>query len=212
MTMVIAHSLTMKEIGIGSYRIIPPADVLGHLNDSIISHHAENGRFATAVYGLVDVRDYKITFAAAGHPPPLRIDRNGESEYINGAGGLLGVFPNEIYDETSFTLDRGDRFFLYSDGFEMAFPDHDDFVIDKTPGSNEKKRRLPTLRYIDEIRKACKPGLDVDETIASLRHAVDQQPGSLHQIDDLTGICLSRLTDAAAKGQPDQTIAETIAA
>jgi len=196
MTMIIAHSLTMKEIYRDSYRIIPPGEVLAHLNESILSHHAENGRFATSVYGITDTRDYTTTIAAAGHPPPLHINGQGESEFIDAKGGLLGVFPDEVYEEISFTLKKGDRLFIYSDGFEMAFPKEN--AVDLL---NPTHRRLPSLRYLDEIKNACKPDTSVEETIEELRHAIDRQPGSLHQVDDLTGICLARQDIANTKSK-----------
>jgi len=187
MTMIIAHSLTMKDIYRDSYRIIPPGEVLAHLNDSILNHHADNGRFATSVYGVIDTRNYHTTIAAAGHPSPLRINQDGESEFIEAKGGLLGVFPDEVYEEVSFTLEEGDRLFIYSDGFEMAFPNPKTCNL-----ADPKQRRLPSLRYLDEIRRACGLDASVEETIEALRHAVDREPGSLHQVDDLTGICLAR--------------------
>jgi len=201
MTMIIAHSLTMKEISRDSYRIIPPGEVLAHLNESILNHHAENGRFATAVYGIIDTRDYNTTIAAAGHPPPLHINGQGESQFIDAKGGLLGVFPDETYQEISFTLNEGDRLFIYSDGFEMAFPNQSTCNL-----TDPKARRLPSLRYLDEIRSACAPGSDVEETINTLRHAIDREPGSLHQVDDLTGICLAR--QKIANSKPKQQKAE----
>ncbi len=202
MTMVIAHGLTMKEILADSYRIIPPGEVLAKLNAAIISEHAENGRFATGVYGIIDIRSYQVTLASAGHPPPLKIDHNGQSEFIEGTGGLLGVFPDEQYGETSFTLQPGEKLFMYSDGFETAFPEEAD--SNALPALQNHQRRLPTLRYLDEISNACRTTDDANEIINTLQEAVDAQAGSLHQIDDLTGICLARLplADSIANQAP----------
>ncbi len=199
MTMVIAHSLDMKSVENNSYQIIPPRQVLTALNESILHHHTENGRFATGVYGIINTETNEITLASAGHPPPLLICEDGSCREIKCEGGLLGVFPDEVYEESTFTIERGERLFIYSDGFEMAFPDDSE-----TRKIRDGGRRLPTTRYLEEFTRACTSSESPTEVVKAIAAAVDSQPGSLHQIDDLTGICLHRLAVDCVTDRQDE--------
>ena len=75
----------------------------------------------------------------------------------------------------------GDRLLLYSDGFEQAFP--------STKSEDAYQRRLPTTRYREEFERLAKLPTPND-VIEALGRRVDDQVGSLHQIDDLTLICV----------------------
>ncbi len=195
MTMVINHSLIMKEISKDSYRIVPPAEVLSRLNDAILVQNTQNGRFATAVYGTLNTETNLVTIAVAGHPAPMRVDTSGERNMVSVSGSLLGVFAEEQYDEETFYLGAGERLVIYSDGFETAFP------ADNTQ-SCEHSRRAPTDRYLDRIRRLCQPDINVDEAALSLGQQIDSQAGSLHQIDDLTAVFIACTAKANEAAQP----------
>jgi len=62
----------------------------------------------------------KIMLASAGHPPPLRISKNG-TEAIPIGGILPGLLPATTYQTESIHLANGERVALYTDGlFESA--------------------------------------------------------------------------------------------
>lgn len=187
LTMVISRCLTLKVVGEVDYRIVPPGEVLGRLNEEMLRLQSAGGRFATAVYGVIDTRTHKVTIAGAGHPPPRLIQEDGESLGLETDGGLLGVFPDAAFSEISFTLRAGERLVLFTDGFETAFPDE---------STARRQRRLPTDRYLDCLSRICGAHAMVDESIAQLGVLVDDQSGSLHQIDDLTAIIVQ--SDAPA--------------
>ncbi len=185
LTMVIQKSLPTKEITGSTYRLVPPAEALTRLNIELIRQQGESARFASAVYGVIDVRDRSVTIAGAGHPPPLRFRASGETDKIETSGGLLGVFAEEVYQQTSFTLEPDDSLLLYTDGFETAFPD---------AGADAYGRRTPTTHYLSQfatLAADARSGLPLDAAMTDLAQRLDQQPGSLHQIDDLTAIALS---------------------
>ncbi len=187
LTMVISRCLTLKVINDVDYRIVPPGEVLARLNEEMLRLQSAGGRFATAVYGVIDTRTHKVTIAGAGHPPPRLIQDDGESLGLETDGGLLGVFPDAAFSEISFTLRAGERLVLFTDGFETAFPDQ---------SSARRQRRLPTDRYLDCLARICGSHATVEESIAQLGVLVDDQSGSLHQIDDLTAIIIQ--SDAPA--------------
>lgn len=191
LTMVITKSL--RKIGYdadGSRRLIPPAEALEHLNDVMCERQDASQRFATAVYGVLNIKTNKVTLAGAGHPPPLRI-RGDDVKPVETTGPLLGVFRGAEYDQTSFVLAPGESLLIYSDGFETAFPRSD---------ADDHEIRLPTRTYLDHLSRvgATADGGTLSDAMRSLESLLIEQVGSLHQADDMTALAILRTPDAAA--------------
>ena len=121
-----------------------------------------------------------MRFAGAGHPPPLLICADGSSRLLETSGGLLGVFEDESYEQIDVELAVNDRFLLHSDGFEQAFP---------SPKADSYEQRLPTERYRQEFQRLIEQSTP-QEMIGTISRRLDDQRGSLHQVDDLTLICM----------------------
>ena len=88
------------------------------------------GGFITLLYASVDTAGHRVSWASAGHPPPLlhRLDSNEVSQVgANSDGGLpLGIAPGLDYESFSFTLPPRSRLLLYSDGLTDALSDQAD--------------------------------------------------------------------------------------
>jgi len=200
MTMVICRSLITKEITGNTYRIVPPGEVLARLNTEMIRRQGRTTRFATAVYAVINCRQRTMTLAGAGHPPPVRLSVDGTSEVLETSGGLLGVFPDETYGQVEVELNTHDRLLFHTDGFEQAFP---------AEQTDSYHRRLPSNRYRSEFDQLCTLPT-ASEMIEAINRRVDDQAGSLHQIDDLTLVCVHAGELAGAKPQPEDA-SETLA-
>jgi sigma-B regulation protein RsbU (phosphoserine phosphatase) len=182
LTMVICRGLPAKEVGNGTYRILPPSEALARINADMISHQGRTTRFATAVYCVIDTTTGRTTLSAAGHPHPVILRADGTMELVDAPGGLLGVFEDETYVDVELELRPGDRLLLHSDGFEQAFP-----------GDPEGTRhaRLPTKRYLDEFM-AVRGAPDVSAFVQQVARRIDMQFGSVHQADDITLLVVER--------------------
>ncbi len=183
MTMYIKRALHTKDIdptAPNGYRIIPPDEAMFRLNNDMLRHQTGKTRFATACYGVIHCPSRKITLARAGHPFPFLLRADGSVTTLEPDGMLLGVFPNSQYDVDHAQLEHGDRLLLYSDGFEMAFPDTDD-CSDATPC-------IANMRYEEEFKDIAHGPLD--KAMQRLERKLDQQIGSLNQRDDLTAMCI----------------------
>lgn len=179
MTMVIARSLPTKEVDGKNYRLVPPAEALARLNQEMIRRQGDTTRFATAIYALVNCRDRTVRIAGAGHPTPFILRAGCEMEAIETEGGLLGVFPDESFPEREINLQQGDTMLFYSDGFEVAF--HEDATDDDL--------RKPSKIYLEEFARL-RECTSAEGMIDEISQRVNLQPGSLHQQDDLTLICM----------------------
>jgi len=99
--------------GLGK-RIEDPAELLALLNDEI-AETARFGMFVTMVAGRYDPAADCLSFANAGHLPPLCRDRNGDYREIEDSGPPLGVLPGMRYETLTLSLDGG-RLYLFTDG------------------------------------------------------------------------------------------------
>jgi sigma-B regulation protein RsbU (phosphoserine phosphatase) len=92
-----------------------PADICHQVNRILCGHIAE-GRFISFVYCLVDGEDSRVTYANAGHYPPILVRADGSVERLDVGGAVLGVFPEGAYEQGHVALQPGDRLVLYTDG------------------------------------------------------------------------------------------------
>ncbi len=181
LTMVLTSSLTTTQTRAGGgTHILEPSEVLQRLNDRLCQSCLGSGRFATALYGVVDGVKGEVKVAGAGHPLPVLLGARGARE-VRAEGPLLGVFPDAEFAQETLTLRQGDALLLYTDGFEMAFPERDE-----EPGAAWGGRT-----YLSEMANVLGRAGDVSQSLRQLEHLLDEQTGSLHQADDVTALVIS---------------------
>jgi phosphoserine phosphatase RsbU/P len=95
------------------------AEVMTRLN-RITSTNCPANRFISLFFCLLDGNTGDLTFANAGHNPPLILRANGENEQLSGSGPVLGITPSTEYREHRSHLDEGDTLLIYSDGITEA--------------------------------------------------------------------------------------------
>lgn len=182
MTMVLCRCLVTRSGEGASCRITPPAEVLQRLNLDLIRRHGDVGRFATAVYGIIDCRTREVRLSGAGHPYPLLL-RPNSLERITTEGGLLGLFPEDGFPEVSVTLAEDEMLVVYSDGFETAFPG---------TRADAYGRRKPNANYVLRFQAMADAWRErgLAPSLRRLSEDLDEQAGSLHQVDDLTAMAI----------------------
>lgn len=99
-------------------RACSPGEVLEKLNTLLVSDFP-SGRFVTMVYGILDPGTQTLTFASAGHLPPLLVDGNGARFLATESGLPLGV-RNGPFSEVTVSIEKGARVMFYSDGITEA--------------------------------------------------------------------------------------------
>jgi serine phosphatase RsbU (regulator of sigma subunit) len=106
---------------------------------------------------------------------------------VTTGGGLLGVFDDESYAETTLRLLPGDRLAIHSDGFEQAFPGDP---------SGSADARLPSRRYLQEL-DALRGAPTAAALTEQVGRRIDMQFGSVRQADDVTLLVVERLSAPA---------------
>lgn len=97
-------------------------EVLAQLNALAESDMADD-KFITLLIGLYDTRTRELTYASAGHDPPLMVMRRGAQriEQLEATGLPLGMFAGTTYEEVTIApLAVGDLLLLATDGVNEA--------------------------------------------------------------------------------------------
>lgn len=170
--MAVCRSLELTERVGASLALLGPGETLARANRRLYEHQRATTRFATAIAAVIDCRRRTMRIAVAGHPPAILLRPGEPARALEASGGLLGVFPDERYDEIELALEPNDRVLFYSDGFEQAFA---------CDGA---------ARHVEEFG-GMSGVLDPEELVERIATRVDRHAGSLHQQDDLTLLCVA---------------------
>lgn len=173
--MLISRTL-MKAVGQSGET---PAGALERLND-LLSAENEQMLFVTAFYGVLDRSSGQISFANAGHNPPIVRRADGSIEWLSEHAGIaLAAMPELDYETASVTLQPGDSLLLYTDGVTEAMdPD----------GALFGEERLATT--------VAAANSGVSDLLTRTFDAVRDFAAGEPQADDLTALAVYRRMDA----------------
>ena len=134
-------------------------------------------KFVTLFLGHLDPASGRLTYANAGHDPPILLRAGaGGCEQLGATGLIAGIMPEAPLEEATVDLKPGDLLFAYSDGLrEAQGPGGEEFGEERLIASLRAHRDLPA----EELSKV------LDEEI--LRFA-----GGEEQQDDMTQLLVHR--------------------
>ena len=92
-----------------------PSSVCASVN-RLLCRNMASGRFVTFCYARIDVAAGRLTYANAGHNPPLLVRADGSIEKLSPGGTVLGVYTESTYEQGEYPLLPGDRLVFYTDG------------------------------------------------------------------------------------------------
>jgi sigma-B regulation protein RsbU (phosphoserine phosphatase) len=94
---------------------VPPSTLCAAVNRELCLRMVGN-RFVTFYYALYDAACRRLTYANAGHNPPLLIRRCGDVQQLTHGGPVLGILSDAVSGEGQVTLESGDRLVMFTDG------------------------------------------------------------------------------------------------
>jgi sigma-B regulation protein RsbU (phosphoserine phosphatase) len=97
-----------------------PGILLRQVNDALATQNPRN-MFVTVFCAIYDPQSHELTYASAGHPPPIRVHENRADFLALKPGMVAGVFPGLTAETQSVTLQPGDAIIMYTDGVNEAF-------------------------------------------------------------------------------------------
>jgi len=136
----------------------------------VICNNIASDKFVTFCYCILDVTNNNLTYASAGHWPPILLRRSGQTHALKDGGPPLGLFPDHAYDNVELQLERGDHLVLYTDGLTEArnasgaeFGEHNVARIGNENMRLTAAEMLETLRR--EATSFCNGAFDDDLTL-----------------------------------------------
>lgn len=110
---------------------VSPASINNSVN-RLLCRNMASGRFATFCYARIEPEARRIVYSNAGHNPPLLIRPGGSVEQLSEGGMVLGVFPENQYEQAEVSLNPGDRLLFYTDGItEARNPEGEEYGEDR---------------------------------------------------------------------------------
>jgi phosphoserine phosphatase RsbU/P len=98
---------------------VSPGTLVGKLNE-VVSNNIAPDKFVTFCYCTINTADNRLTYASAGHWPPILFRKSGEAVRLKEGGAPLGIFPSLNYEDAGLPLASGDRLVIYTDGLTEA--------------------------------------------------------------------------------------------
>jgi sigma-B regulation protein RsbU (phosphoserine phosphatase) len=118
MAAALLMSSTRSVLRMHAARGFSPKEVLSEVNKLLVADFPPS-RFVTLIYSVVDPAKRRITFANAGHLPPVFVDSSSVRFLEADAGLPLGIMECQ-FSEHEIELTAGSRIFFYSDGITEA--------------------------------------------------------------------------------------------
>ena len=152
------------------------------------------GMFVTAWMGFLNTKTGLVTFANAGHNPPLVKHADSSFSYLKTRAGFVLAGMEDIrYRKNEYQLKKGDIIYLYTDGVTEAMNTSDELY-----GEN---RLLEVLN---------KNALSDTQTICdAVKADVDLFAGESPQFDDITMLCL-KFNGEDSASMKETTVAATV--
>lgn len=149
-------------------------EVFIHANEELCAGN-DTGMFVTAWMGMLNTKTGIITFANAGHNPPLVKHADGTFEYLKSRPGLVLAGMEGIrYRKNEVQLLNDDVIYLYTDGVTEAINANEELYGEE---------RL--LKILNDNKNE-----DVNVICDSVKKDVDLFAGEAPQFDDITMLCL----------------------
>jgi sigma-B regulation protein RsbU (phosphoserine phosphatase) len=158
-------------------RVAPPSpsQMLWLLNRHLFQS-TQPEKYATLFLGFYDDEKHRLTYANAGHLPPIVLGADGSVRRLETGGTVVGLFPDRDYEEETVELYPGDVFVAFSDGITEPENEFGEFGED---------------RLIETIAAYRHQSLEriTEHTIS----AVQDWIGSTEQPDDITLVLARRI-------------------
>ena len=153
-----------------------PAVVLARTNALLCEKNPEMF-FATAFYGVLNLKSGLLRYSNAGHLAPILIAPGGKtSELACPQGGIaLGVDADMPYEDAEYTMQPGETLYLFTDGVSEAH---------NAEGALYSEERLK------ETLRGCGDAPTPREVVDAVWDSTEQFRGETQRYDDITQFAL----------------------
>lgn len=150
--------------------------IVSRVSDALTEHNLQN-MFVTLFCGVYDPASGVLTYASAGHPPPVHLSAGGARFAPLEPDMPAGVISGMEAPCNTLTLGVGESILLYTDGVTEAM--------------NSKGELFGDEPLVAQL--AAKPGNTPAEAVASVLEGVRRHVGEHPQSDDIAILALRRM-------------------
>jgi sigma-B regulation protein RsbU (phosphoserine phosphatase) len=146
-----------------------PAWLCTRVNQVLCSNLADD-KFVTFFYAVLDSETRMLSYANAGHVPPLLMKSTGQTLKLSEGGLVLGIFAGSSYEQREVALAPGDRLILITDGISEAMrADGEEFgetgVLQTLRSIKEDSPEEIKARLLAEVDRFCDSNFHDDATL-----------------------------------------------
>jgi serine phosphatase RsbU (regulator of sigma subunit) len=129
--------------------------IVAILNDTLVETTGP-GTFVTLMILLVDPVKHRLHYICAGHNPPLYVDADGKTLFLEKGGGPpIGLFAHLTYAREIVEVERDSVFLLYTDGITEAENEvRDEFGLERLSQVTSEHRGGSAAEVHAAIRSA----------------------------------------------------------
>lgn len=109
-----------------------PDKLMNHSNQTIADSQ-QSMMFTTAFAAYINLDNGEVTFASAGHNPPLLYRASDQQcHYLTAPGVAMGIFRGAVYESKMVPLEPGDVLVMYTDGITEIINDaEEEFGVER---------------------------------------------------------------------------------
>lgn len=157
-----------------------PDIVFFSANERILQD-AQADLFVTVFYGILDQTTGQLTYANAGHNPPLLLSRQdvGTVHALGTTGMPIGIDEDASWSQNTITIKPGEVLILYTDGIPDALNSEGEFFREK--------------RLIELILN--NRGASAQQFQRKILDGVQEFAGEASQFDDITLLVIARYSE-----------------
>src|ERR671926_1117255 len=112
-------STTLGMLRLAAQNYSSPGEILQRVNEALFPYIPPN-MFVPCLYGVLEPKSGRFTYANAGHDLPYLWHGGGECEELRARGMPLGLMPKMGYEQRETILHAGETALFYSDGLVEA--------------------------------------------------------------------------------------------
>jgi len=169
-------------------------EIFAHTNDKLCEGNEAN-MFVTAWMGFLNTRTGEMTYANAGHNPPLIKHGDGSFTYLKSSPDLvMAALEGFTYEKHTFQMEPGDVLYLYTDGVTEATSLQEELY------GEERLQLLLNQHTASDAHAICD----------AVKADVDLFVGEAPQFDDITMLCLRYQAEGKGSTMKEMQIDATV--
>jgi serine phosphatase RsbU (regulator of sigma subunit) len=189
--LLVLGDVSGKGTGAALLMTVLRASVRAHWTDPVLSEavarinrtvcqNVPSSKYVTFFMATLEPASGRLNYVNAGHNPPLLIRRNGQIEYLQRGGMVLGLFENVPYEDGTVDMRPGDTLLVYSDGVTETW---------NPEGEEYGEESLARLAVRDR-------GLDPESLQEAVLREIESFEAGARALDDRTVVVLKRKEQA----------------